>query len=68
MKVSFRDQLLPSITLSFGIATYPDHGTDINELIRVADTALYKAKEEGRDRVMVGFVTTSSPICAITRS
>jgi diguanylate cyclase (GGDEF)-like protein len=54
MKVYFRDQLLPSITLSFGIATYPDHGTDIDELIRVADTALYKAKEEGRDRVIVG--------------
>jgi diguanylate cyclase (GGDEF)-like protein/PAS domain S-box-containing protein len=54
VKVYFRGQLLPSITLSFGIATYPDHGIDTDELIRVADTALYKAKEEGRDRVIVG--------------
>lgn len=54
MKVYFRGQLLPSITLSFGIATYPDHGIDTDELMRVADTALYKVKEEGRDRVIVG--------------
>jgi len=54
MKVYFRGQLLPSITLSFDIATYPDHGIDTDELMRVADTALYKAKEEGRDRVIVG--------------
>jgi len=54
VKVYFRGQLLPSVTLSFGIATYPDHGIDTDELMRVADTALYKAKEEGRDRVIVG--------------
>ena len=54
MKVHFRGQLLPSITLSFGIAAYPDHGLDTIELIRVADKALYTAKEEGRDRVVVG--------------
>jgi diguanylate cyclase (GGDEF)-like protein/PAS domain S-box-containing protein len=53
MKVNFRGQLLPSITLSFGIAAYPDHGLDTIELIRVADKALYMAKEEGRDRVVI---------------
>ena len=54
MKIHFRGQLLPSITLSFGIAAYPDHGLDTIELIRVADKALYTAKEEGRDRVIIG--------------
>ena len=54
MKVKFRGQLLPSITLSFGIAEYPDHGLDTIELIRIADKALYTAKEEGRDRVVIG--------------
>ena len=54
MRVHFRGQLLPSVTLSFGIAAYPDHRLDPIELIRVADKALYMAKEEGRDKVMIG--------------
>jgi diguanylate cyclase (GGDEF)-like protein len=54
MKVHFHDQLLPPITLSIGIATYPDHGTELNELIQAADMALYEAKEQGRDRVYGG--------------
>jgi len=54
MKVNFRDQWLPSITLSFGISAYPDLGLDTIELIRIADKALYKAKEAGRDRVVIG--------------
>jgi GGDEF domain-containing protein len=37
-----------------GIAIYPDHGIELNDLIQVADTALYKAKEQGRDRVISG--------------
>jgi len=54
MKINFRDQQLPSVTLSFGIAAYPDHGLDTIELIRIADKALYMAKEKGRDRVVIG--------------
>ena len=46
--------MLPSINLSFGIAAYPEHGLDTADLIRVADKALYKAKDEGRDRVVIG--------------
>jgi diguanylate cyclase (GGDEF)-like protein/PAS domain S-box-containing protein len=53
MKVYYHDQLLPSITLSMGIAAYPDHGIEMNELIHIADTALYRAKERGRDRVIM---------------
>lgn len=54
LKINFRGQLLPLITLSFGIAAYPDHGLETIELLRVADKALYRAKEEGRDRVIIG--------------
>ena len=61
LELYYRDQHLPSITLSIGIATYPDSGEEFNELIRVADTALYKAKEQGRDTVIRGSDTPASP-------
>ena len=42
-----------SVTLSFGVAEFPAHG-DIGEtLIAIADAALYQAKREGRDRVVI---------------
>jgi len=37
------------ITVSIGIATYPNNGSSIQELIRNADIALYKAKESGKN-------------------
>jgi diguanylate cyclase (GGDEF)-like protein/PAS domain S-box-containing protein len=39
------------VTLSAGVATYPDHGNTGEELIVQADKALYVAKQSGRDRV-----------------
>jgi diguanylate cyclase len=41
------------VTLSLGIATYPGHGTSPEELIRHADQALYCAKAQGRNCVVV---------------
>lgn len=38
-------------TASFGVATFPEHGNDIDELIATADKALYTAKECGRNQV-----------------
>lgn len=42
----------PGITISFGIATYPDDGEDMSDLIRKADMAMYSAKQLGRNRVV----------------
>jgi len=41
------------ITASFGVASFPDDGLDSGTLVRAADRALYRAKAEGRDRVVV---------------
>jgi len=54
MDMVFQGQILGSITMSMGIASYPENGTRMEELLRMSDTALYKAKQEGRDKVVSG--------------
>jgi diguanylate cyclase (GGDEF)-like protein len=40
------------VTISAGIAIYPEHGSTKDELIIAADQAMYLAKKGGRDRVV----------------
>ncbi len=44
-------QPLGKITISLGIATFPEDKKDLEGLIQAADQALYRAKEGGRDRI-----------------
>ncbi|MCX8086836.1 MAG: EAL domain-containing protein [Rhodocyclaceae bacterium] len=39
------------VSASIGVAFYPDDGTDSTSLVRAADAAMYRAKEQGRNRV-----------------
>ncbi|TAK56633.1 MAG: sensor domain-containing diguanylate cyclase [Dehalococcoidia bacterium] len=39
------------VTISIGVALFPDHGRDFSALIDVADRAMYASKEAGRNRV-----------------
>jgi diguanylate cyclase (GGDEF)-like protein len=47
------DQFPEAITLSAGVAIYPQHGRTIETVLRATDAALYRAKHDGRDRVIV---------------
>jgi diguanylate cyclase (GGDEF)-like protein len=40
------------LTVSIGVACFPEHATATEELLRAADEALYEAKLQGRDRVV----------------
>jgi diguanylate cyclase (GGDEF)-like protein/putative nucleotidyltransferase with HDIG domain len=49
---SFADWEMP-LTISFGVATFPDHGADADMVLRAADQALYAAKDLGKDRTVI---------------
>ena len=44
--------LLETVTISVGVSCFPDDGIEPESLIRVADKGLYRAKEQGRNRVV----------------
>jgi len=50
--------LAKPLTASFGVASYPGDAGDADTLMRIADRALYKAKENGRNRVEVATSAT----------
>lgn len=42
-----------NITVSIGLSVYPEHAQEVSVLVSQADTALYQAKESGRNRICV---------------
>ncbi len=53
LQIQFEGKTLAKITLSLGVAIFPDNGTTSATLLRSVDTALYHAKRERRGRVVV---------------
>jgi len=53
LRLQDNGQSYEGITLSLGVAFYPLHARKIDAVLRAADVALYRAKQEGRDRVVI---------------
>lgn len=53
LSVHHGSRVLEGISISLGVAGFPPNGNTPQDLIETADAALYRAKREGRDRVMV---------------
>ncbi|MDR3491069.1 MAG: sensor domain-containing diguanylate cyclase [Gammaproteobacteria bacterium] len=52
MKIEYDGKILDPITISIGVSMYPHHGLQLQDLIAASDTALYQAKNSGRNNVI----------------
>lgn len=52
-----------NVTVSLGVATFPEHGATIDALVSAADRAVYVSKEAGRDRVSVAVCESETEGC-----
>ncbi len=53
LTVMHQGRSMGMLTVSIGVAVFPEHGTSPKELMAAADAALYEAKRAGRDQVAV---------------
>ncbi len=44
---------LRRVTASIGVAVFPDHGQEMDDVVAAADRAMYQAKRDGRDRIAI---------------
>ena len=51
LSVRHGGRVLGPVSVSLGVAAFPVHGVTADELLRVADAALYRSKKDGRNRV-----------------
>jgi len=52
-EIIFEGKTLEKISVSGGVAAYPNDGNDSSEILKAADQALYHAKHDGRNRISV---------------
>jgi diguanylate cyclase (GGDEF)-like protein len=57
-----------NLTASFGLATFPQDGTTLQDLIRAADAMMYVAKAAGRDRIAIADANTLASLPPIKTS
>jgi diguanylate cyclase (GGDEF)-like protein len=55
---------VPGVTTSIGGAVFPYGGKTLSELVHTADEALYEAKRQGRNRVVIGGMSKATSLAA----
>ena len=53
LRLRYKNQALGPLSLSAGVAAFPEHGSSSEELLKIADQCLYQSKARGRDLVTV---------------
>lgn len=59
--IRHRSDDFKGVTFSAGIASFPHHGANFDQVLKAADTALYYAKQSGRNRVQISNPEISAP-------
>jgi len=57
-KMKITDAPYLSVTASVGVAAFPEHGEDLDTLLKASDNAMYAAKDNGRNRIETVVVKT----------
>jgi diguanylate cyclase (GGDEF)-like protein len=53
LRLQYKKQAVGQLTLSVGVAAFPEHGSTSVDLLKIADQCLYESKSRGRDVVTV---------------
>lgn len=62
LQIKFEDTILPSITVSAGVASFSDQLNTVDKVLRAVDNALYEAKNRGRNQVVQAIDIKKTPL------
>lgn len=62
LAIEHNRQPLGRVTISLGVASYPEHGDSREALIQSADKALYLSKQGGRNRTTMAPADEADPV------
>jgi diguanylate cyclase (GGDEF)-like protein/PAS domain S-box-containing protein len=62
LRLQYKKETLGQLTLSVGVAAFPEHGSTSRDLLKIADQCLYESKARGRDVVTVASSQDTQPV------
>jgi diguanylate cyclase (GGDEF)-like protein/PAS domain S-box-containing protein len=62
LRLQYKNQTLGPLSLSVGVAAFPEHASAPEDLLKIADQSLYESKSRGRDVVTVASLKTRDRI------